>query len=427
MESYQSSDEEFYDALEFEESEDQSCRLESQSMILTNEVSYHKTSEDYNSTSFFGNHKTLDFSSVNNLRTYKKPQPDFEGLKLVQEIELTCRGNCARWVTKFSPDSRFLVVSGDCGYMALFEVLGHRGSHSTLLRSVPSLTVPTPPISEIAWNYQGTQFLTACLDGSVKLWRPDKESHLSVFPHAFPVNSVVFHPHNSDYFVTASQDKILRLFKLSEKRIDGFYMASDEVNTIEYSINGNYLAAGLVKGQVLIYESRSTDFKLRLNNELLCRNRYGFKRRGRKVTGLSFLNDELLLITTNDSRLRLYKFLEGEMLQKYKGTYNSRFPLRGSFSHDFKHILCGSEKGKVFIWNTLADKPDKKNDSYEVFDVRKRKVVEYAMFAPENTVNLINNAMSGQKQEIKHIILCLGLKEKLRVFYNLPDNAISNH
>lgn len=56
---------------------------------------------------------------------------------------------------------------------------------------------------------------------------------------------------------------------------------------------------------------------------------------------------EQLLVTTNDSRLRLYNTDDFGMNAKYKGFLNDTLQITATFSEDGKQIICGSENGKV--------------------------------------------------------------------------------
>ena len=80
-----------------------------------------------------------------------------------------------------------------------------------------------------------------------------------------------------------------------------------------------------------------------------CRNRTGFKSSGKKITGIEFHDDQYLLIGTNDSRIRLYNLNDFRLLQKYKGGICEDLPIRCTFSHNFSHVIRGSEDGNVFI------------------------------------------------------------------------------
>jgi WD40 repeat protein len=78
------------------------------------------------------------------------------------------------------------------------------------------------------------------------------------------------------------------------------------------------------------------------------------QKRGKKITGLQFLpgekdaHSQRLLVTSNDSRIRLY---DGYALScKYKGLKNLNGQIRASFGTDGTFIICGSEDSRVYIW-----------------------------------------------------------------------------
>jgi len=59
-----------------------------------------------------------------------------------------------------------------------------------------------------------------------------------------------------------------------------------------------------------------------------------------------------LLVSTNDSRVRLFQMETFSQLCKFKGLVNENMQVRASFSADGKYVVCGSENGYVHIWNT---------------------------------------------------------------------------
>lgn len=150
---------------------------------------------------------------------------------------------------------------------------------------------------------------------------------------------------------------------------------------------------------------------MRYFTQIECRNRRGTKKRGRKISGFAFKRTDVgmtsegtngedsnglggggtgearsprpldvdhawtptprnggqgggrgpgehipeqLLVTTNDSRLRLYNTDDFGMNAKFKGFTNDTLQLTATFSEDGKRIICGSENGKVCEWRVLA-------------------------------------------------------------------------
>ena len=59
-----------------------------------------------------------------------------------------------------------------------------------------------------------------------------------------------------------------------------------------------------------------------------------------------------LLVTTNDSRIRLFQMETFSQLCKFKGQANENLQIAGSFSSDGKYVVAGSDTGHVHVWNT---------------------------------------------------------------------------
>ena len=57
--------------------------------------------------------------------------------------------------------------------------------------------------------------------------------------------------------------------------------------------------------------------------------------------------DLQLLVTTNDSRIRLIKMDDFSMTCKYKGHVNDNMQIEAQFCNDGSHIICGSEDNCV--------------------------------------------------------------------------------
>ena len=54
-----------------------------------------------------------------------------------------------------------------------------------------------------------------------------------------------------------------------------------------------------------------------------------------------------LLVTTNDSRIRLCSLKDYTVERKFKGLSNTSMQIRASFSADGRYVICGSEVGIV--------------------------------------------------------------------------------
>ena len=94
--------------------------------------------------------------------------------------------------------------------------------------------------------------------------------------------------------------------------------------------------------------------QLKYHTMIDVRSTRGKNARGHKVTGLAVHGDKLL-VTSNDSRVRMYDLRDMALTCKYKGASNERSQIRASFSPDGRHIICGSEDRYVYLWRTAID------------------------------------------------------------------------
>jgi len=227
----------------------------------------------------------------------------------------------------------------------------------------------TPKYWDILRGSRLIHLLPLTLALRVLPWSSNREDCLQVFQHADLVTSVDFHPIHDNLLVTGCFDRKIRVWDvLPEAHVASWVQAPEMVTAVGFSPDGAQVAAGLYKGRVFFYEFEG----LRYYTQIECKNRHGQDAAGRKVTSVTFLNrgsgssgvpsgggrpstsESMLLVTTNDSRIRLFQLDNYALLAKFKGISNGSMQIRGSFSEDGRYIICGSEDGHVVIWNNVA-------------------------------------------------------------------------
>jgi len=104
-------------------------------------------------------------------------------------------------------------------------------------------------------------------------------------------------------------------------------------------------------------------------------------------------SQEYMLVTTNESRSRLYNMDDFSLVCKYRGASNSSMQIGATCSSDGRHIICGSEDRSVVVWrlkNDLAAKTFLSQsrrdmcDTYESFHATVSGPVMVACFAPDH-------------------------------------------
>eukprot|EP00979_Chaetoceros_neogracilis_P010041 scaffold2355_cov267-Chaetoceros_neogracile.AAC.15 len=253
-------------------------------------------------------------------------------------------------------------------------------------------------VVDLSWSNTG-YLVSGSLDKTARLWHPSRSICLSIFTHPDAVVSVSFSPIEDRYFLTGGFDKKLRIWDIPNGRVSIFAPVPAVITTARYRPDGKSVAAGLLNGKVFFYNiTESADFKkLKLTYYTQITTKQKGRKAGKKVTGLTFLRNlsddkvadmpdpmgsprntkrkgrisglvrnittpmkkkkiqQQLLITTNDSRLRLVGMNDFCMVRKYKGHSNTCLQIRARFSESGEFIISGSEsKGACTIWNTAT-------------------------------------------------------------------------
>ena len=247
----------------------------------------------------------------------------------------------------------------------------------------------TADVIDLSWSHSNF-LLSASLDSSVRLYHFSKPGCLHLFKHASLVSSVAFDPNDDRYFISGGVDKKLRLWSIPDGRVKEWAQTPDVITSLRFTPDGKYAVAGLFRGQVYFYDVDG----LKYYTQIACRNRSGKHRMGKKVTGISFMRGERddwvqpnhkkqnstqsyddisesekqnsfsrklsdtgsrvanrvsvalrgnsraealryterMLVSTNDSRVRLYGLNDFCLVRKYKGHTNYSMQIRARVS-----------------------------------------------------------------------------------------------
>lgn len=128
--------------------------------------------------------------------------------------------------------------------------------------------------------------------------------------------------------------------------------APAQITVVSFDPLGELLVAGLIDGQCVFYNAKTMNYV----TSVKVKNRYsGLNARPPRVTGCQFdKSGKRLLVTTNDSNIRLVSMTDFTITMKFKGTVNKDSgTIRAFFSgEDEQHIICGSQGHNVYVWRT---------------------------------------------------------------------------
>ncbi|KAJ7518885.1 hypothetical protein O6H91_20G013700 [Diphasiastrum complanatum] len=227
----------------------------------------------------------------------------------------------------------------------------------------------TKDVLDLAWSQ--SQFLvSSSMDKTVRLWHILHDECLKIFSHRDYVTCIEFNPVDDRYFLSGSLDDKLRIWSIIDHQVVDWVDLREMVTAACYTPDGKGAVVGSCKGTWRMYKITGNKLEMEANINVL--NKKGKKIRGKKITGLEYMpgNPHRLLVTSSDSRIRVYDDLE--LNCKLKGFRNANSQISASFSTQGNYIVTASEDSHVYIWNSDAANAPKgqrkhKNQAYEGF------------------------------------------------------------
>ncbi|KAL6894783.1 WD40-repeat-containing domain protein [Trichoderma evansii] len=321
----------------------------------------------------------------------------------------------AIWAAEFSLDGRYLAVAGKDQIVRVFAVLSteeERKAHeleeeaerdaqgkssgerlsAPVFRNKPvhEFKGHTGEVLALCWS-KNNFLLSTSMDKTVRLWHISRDECLATFTHHDLVTSVAFHPTDDRFFLAGSLDAQLRLWNIPDKTVAFSASTNEFITAVAFSPDGKMAICGVLNGMCSFYETEG----LKLKFQIHVRSSRGKNAKGSKITGIktavaSGTSEVKVLISSNDSRVRIYS-LKSRMLEvKFKGLENQSSQIHARFSDDGTYVICGSEDRKAYIWNTNATEADTKDrQPYECFDAHP-EVVTTALIAPTRTRQLLS-------------------------------------
>lgn len=307
----------------------------------------------------------------------KKTCSEFRDLHAVQEIHIS---DGPLFKASFSPDGSMLAAAGGDGRVFIWRLLtedaaaiataeddqSFQGRHKGQLGARKGEILESEPVQilfgheaavlDLCWS-RNNFLLTASMDKTVRLWHHSRSDCLGSFKHPDFVTSVSFHPRDDRVFLTGGLDCRVRLWSIVERRVLDWkgLPPGNYFTAVSFSATGRLALAGTNGGILVMFEVPGGS-SLEYSSQIQVRSRRGKNSIGQKVCGIrpmpgAMSNGEEILVSTNDSRIRVYALREKSIICKFAGHRNDSSQIAACVSDDGEYVISGSEDGRIYLWN----------------------------------------------------------------------------
>ncbi|KAJ6639179.1 WD repeat-containing protein 44 [Pseudolycoriella hygida] len=253
-----------------------------------------------------------------------------------------------------TPSQESLVSHNSAEEAIALQTAADQSSGPFMPKAFCSYTGHTSDLLDVSWS-KNYFILSSSMDKTVRLWHISRRECLCCFQHIDFVTAIAFHPRDDRYFLSGSLDGKLRLWNIPDKKVALWNELDGQTKLItaaNFCQNGKFAVVGSYDGRCLFY---NTD-QLKYHTQIHVRSTRGRNKTGRKISGIEPMpGEDKILVTSNDSRVRLYDLRDLNLSCKYKGYSNVSSQIKASFSHDGKYIIAGSENQCIYIWKTNHD------------------------------------------------------------------------
>ncbi|EDO17751.1 hypothetical protein Kpol_1033p58 [Vanderwaltozyma polyspora DSM 70294] len=239
----------------------------------------------------------------------------------------------------------------------------------------------TNDILEIDWSKNGF-FLTSSMDKTVKLWNIERQHSLRTFNHPDFVTCVRIIQSDDRFFISGCLDHKCRLWSILDDTVSFEFDCNDLITSISLSPDDSkYTIIGTFNGYVFVLKTHGLKFvslfhitdkrPYRINERDIQNFMKGKRHNGPRVSGIQCFNNIQdnslrLLVTSNDSKVRIFDFATKKLLEVLKGfnSESSQHKANVSNLYDQQLVLSSSDDHWVYGWLLETSESKKRNSIY---------------------------------------------------------------
>lgn len=279
-------------------------------------------------------------------------------------------------------------------------------------------------ITDISWSKKYSNLLVSLsLDQNAILYNINENSPIKIFYHKYKINSISFCPNfplvknnkknlkekkENDYFLISCINLTILLWNINNnKKPFSLINVKENISCMLFFPDGSRLCLGSNEGNIFIYEVKE-NFKymyfLPINNSK--KKFYG----GYKIIDMIFINQNELIVSSNDNKIRIININNGNVLKKYKGHKNNEGMIKICYSKKSHLLVSSSEDKNIYLWQ-------KKTNSFGSYSIILNK--------RPKTINNYEYFLPNYKEKKEFCTQCIFISKDIINNYNLKINKNS--
>lgn len=222
----------------------------------------------------------------------------------------------------------------------------------------------TATVLSLAWS-KNNFLVSGSMDRTVRLWNVERSECLETFAHDDFVTAVAFHPNDDRFFISGLLDNVVRLWLILEAEVAYSSNLGDEVliTAVLFTPGGNYVIVGGFNGSLFALETSGLHVVHRVEVRENSLPHPFHHKHNNKITGIRIFENKAavdvpatqllkwnILVTTNDSKVRLIDLRKRKLVTRFKGSTNTSLSIVASLSDDNRYIISGSEDHWCYVW-----------------------------------------------------------------------------